>query len=97
LALAYRLTRRQVVNGFTTADYAYYQAADELGLWPDPIMETAKLRATMAQVFSAGRRLISLADFLPDSMVPSGPDPEADRRAMDSFVVGLVAMRSRNK
>jgi hypothetical protein len=85
------MTRREVVRRFTTADFAYFQTADALGLWPDPILETAKLRATITQMMSTGRRSILLADFLPDSMVDSGPDPEADKRAMDSFIIGMKA------
>ena len=80
------MTRCEVVHKFTCEDYAYFQAADNLGLWPDPIIEGAKLRATITHMMGTGKRSVSIADFLPDCMVPSGPDPEADALAMSRFV-----------
>lgn len=94
--LAYQLTRAEVVHKFTCADYAYFQAADLSGLWPDPIMETAKLRATIVRMMSTSRTLVNLADYLPEAMVPPDvPDPEADARAMAAFTAGFKAMKGK--
>lgn len=88
--IAYRLTRREVVRKFDCSEFAYIRAADELGLWADPVEETAKLRATIVQMMGTGKRAVSMADFLPDAMTPpDAPDPEADVRAMNSFIMGF--------
>lgn len=93
--ITYRLRRSQVVKEFTCDEFAYYRAADELGLWPDPIVEVAKLRATITAMLSSSRRTVALSDFLPDVLVPSAPNPEADARAMESFTAGYKALKGK--
>jgi hypothetical protein len=77
--LLYQWTRSRVLSRFSTCDYAYFRAADELGLLPDPILETAKVRATVTAMMGDGKRPVSLLDFLPRVMVPE-PSPDDDVR-----------------